>query len=912
LDIEIRLLGPFEVRRDGRPVIVSSERLRALLAVLAMSVREFVSMDTIGSALWGDEPPDSIRRAVQTYVARLRRMFGDELIATAPGGYLLDVDPECVDAHRFLRLTTPPGSPEQLTEALKLWRGVPFDGIRSGWLAEAETPRLLERYLNALEQRVDLDIAADRPAGTGAGELAAELRELTTRYPLRESLWARLLVVLDRAGRQAEALECYETIRARLAGELGVDPGPELQQIHASLVNPSGMPSSVPRQLPSDADLFTGRTTALAALDRLLPAAQPTRPIVIAAIHGAGGTGKTALAVHWAHRVRDHFPDGQIFVNLRGYGPGEPMTPAAALDVILRSLDVPGDQIPTGVDARTAMLRSKLADRRMLILLDNARDAAQVRPLLPGSASLVVVTSRNQLRGLVVRDGAHRVGLGQLDPAESLALLTEALPAGHPEELLAELATLCGHLPLALRIAAEYVARYPETGPAELIAQLRSEPARLEALDVTDDPAASLVAVFSWSYRALEPGTARMFRLLGLHPGPDIGLAGAAALAGTTPRQARALLDRLTEAHLVEQRHPGRWHQHDLLRVYAAGQTTEPERTAALDRLHGWYLHSAANARRGLRRGVPLTGIGEPPADTRPAEFGDPAEARAWFEAERDNLAALIRYAAAQGRHRAAYGITQMLWVHLSHAYLLDDVFELHGLAIDAARAAGDLTALATSHSQLGTTCGRLGDNRRARWYFEQAFAHFEAAGNEPGQASALGNLGAVFQATGRFAEAQQRQERGLAIARRMDDPASLVHLLNNLAMTYVGLRRYDDAVAACQEAIDLQQTHDIGSEVAHQWDTMGLALTGRGDHARAVEAFRRALQGFREVEDRWNEALVLSHLGTTQRAAGTIAEARASWQQAVQILDDIGATDNEELSRPALLALLSSVAAAY
>lgn len=574
--IEIQVLGPFRLLVEGRPAELPGDRRRTLLALLAMAPGELVSVETIGERVWNHEPPVHMRRSVHRLVARLRQVLGPAAIATSPGGYVLTVDPHQVDAWRFVHLlgeaagASDPGEERaMLSRALSLWRGEPFDGINAGRLAEPESTQLTERYLAAIERRVDLDVVDGR-----VDDLTDELRRLAARYPLRESLWRRLITVLALSGRQAEALETYEAVRTRIADELGADPGAELQRIHLKLLSGGTTRAagddhldptpSVPRQLPSDVEGFAGRTGALKRLDGLLddgPGAG-SRPVVMMAVHGAGGVGKTTLAVHWAHRVKGRYPDGQLYVNLRGYGPGDPMDPAAALDIMLRGLGVNGDQIPATVEGRSALLRTTLASRRVLVILDNARDPEQTRPLLPGEgSSLVIVTSRSQLRGLAARDGARRVSLDTLPASESAQLLAARLQqqgVRYDAVALAELTELCGHLPLALVVAAERAGRYLETSLADLVSDLRHEQLRLDALETADDPASSLRAVFSWSYQALGPDAARLFRMVALHPASEISAAAVAALAGTSTAEVTQPLDRLVEAHLLEERRPGR------------------------------------------------------------------------------------------------------------------------------------------------------------------------------------------------------------------------------------------------------------------------------------------------------------------------------------------------------------------
>lgn len=596
-DLEIALLGPMRVELDGRALDIGSGRLRAVLAVLAMSARQPVSTERLADAVWGEQPPGNLRKSVQTNIVRLRRLVGSDRIRTAYAGYLLDVEPDRVDALRLCRLLAtaarqgdPAAQRRLLTEAVSLWRGAPFEGVVSPWLAEVEAARMTELILGAHERLVDLDL------GSGRHEAAvACLRELTGRFPFREALWSRLLLALRMSGRQAEALACYESVRVKIADELGVDPGPELRRQYAELLSgtaapaaapadpgparawPDRMPTAVPRQLPAPARVFVGRARELDELDRLLGASgggpdsgSPRSAIVV--LHGLGGIGKTALAVDWAHRARDRFPDGQLFVDLHGYGPGDPVEAGVALRSLLIGAGVPESRIPLDLETRSSTLRTVLSGRSFLLVLDNAHDASHVRPLIPGPGSVALVTSRNQLHGLAVREGAHRIGLDPLSPAESTALLRAKL-ADQPQVVdvdnLDEVAELCGHLPLALSIAAERSASTPGGGIRALLDELRDGRRCLAALAVGDETG-DMHAVLTGSYQALDPRAARAFRLLGRHPGSPIDIAAAAALLETTVYDASAVLDCLADRHLLRRVAGRRFEFHALVRAYAA------------------------------------------------------------------------------------------------------------------------------------------------------------------------------------------------------------------------------------------------------------------------------------------------------------------------------------------------------
>lgn len=562
MEVEIGVLGPLRVTVAGQEIEVGSGRLRAALAMLASEVGRPVSVDRLAQAVWGEDLPANVRNSTQTQIMRLRRLLGGSLIRTEGDGYRLDVPPDQVDAVRFGRLLTQARAAQQpteqhrlLTEALQLWRGQPFEGVGSQWLNDVEAERMVELYLSARELRVDLELAAQNQ------QVVAELRELTARFPLREAFWSRLLKALKQCGRPAEALACYEAVRVLLANELGADPGPELRRQYAELLDceeQQAAKHAVPQQLPAARGAFAGRAQQLKALDE---AVESTTVV----LHGFGGIGKTALALQWAQQRKELFPDGQLFIDLQGYGPGQLVDARTALGSFLTGLGVPEQQIPYDVEARSSLLRTTLAGRRCLLVLDNALDADHVRPLIPGPDSLALVTSRNELHGLAVREGAPRIAVDELTAEESIELL-RAKTDEQDNGVLEELAELCGYIPLALSIAAVRA-----DGDVEaMTSELRER--RLTALAIGDE-SGDLRAVFARSYQALDPYAARAFRLLGLHLGSEFSTSTAAWLLGTTPYDARAVLDNLADQHLLCRTRGKRFEFHQLVRAYAVELT---------------------------------------------------------------------------------------------------------------------------------------------------------------------------------------------------------------------------------------------------------------------------------------------------------------------------------------------------
>ncbi len=789
---EYRVLGPLQVLLDGEPVPVPVGRSRVLLAAL------------------GDA----------------------DCVTSAVGGYTASVEPDQLDLLRFRALAGSGG----FGAADALWRGPVPANVVSDALHREDVPRLVDERLLVLERRIDADL--DR--GLSA-ELVPELRLLVTEHPLREPFWRHLVLALYRAGHQAEALNAYRQVRAKLVEELGVDLGQPLQELHERILR-ADVPVAgrqVPRQLPVGLRNFVGREGELELLDA-------AGDVVV--VHGVGGVGKTALALHWARQARERFPDGDLYVNLRGFDQeAQPVDPVAAAETLLVGLGV--NEVPAGADARFALLRTELAGRKALLLLDNAAAVRQVLPLLPGASNVrVVITSRNQLRALVSQHDATAVELRQLAFDDARALLAAVLGE---ERLSAEPAAAreivkrCTRLPLALRVFAERAARFPDASLRGFVAELES--ARLDALSDFDD--VDVRAVFSWSYKALDDESARMFRLLSVHPGPDLDVSAAAALAGVSVVQSRRLLERLVADHLVQSRVPGRYELHDLLRAYAAEVCTDfrGDEAAAALRVTEWYVHTLENAALQENPGM-LVRAGEITSGVVPREFSSRFESLAWFRQEWDNLHAVGYAAIARGWGRLAL----LIPTHL-HAFLLADQPRLNEAIelYEATRTFGSareqgflLLKLAGLYGEVG----RMEDALDCSW---RALAVTGELDNSYFEISAHANAAAYLRLVGRREEALAESERVLAAVEDHSDRFLHARVHGQHARTLTALDRFDEAVPQLTYAVDAYLKFGDPDNAADGLRDLGeyLLRLGRGDEA--VAAWQRAHTIWRDFGDK-------------------------------------------------------------
>jgi DNA-binding SARP family transcriptional activator/Tfp pilus assembly protein PilF len=922
VDFEFCLLGPLVVRRGTLTITVPRGKQRVILAMLLLNAGRVVRLEELIEALWDSGPPPSGPVSVQNHVMRLRNALGDagrERIITQPRGYLIRVEPSELDASRFevllgaARRAARDGIWDQAAtrarEALALWRGEPLADVDSEVLIAQEAPRLAELRLQTLELRIDADLQLGRHA-----EVIAELQQLVGAYPLRERLHGLLMLALYRDGRRAEALAAYQQARRTLVEELGAEPGTELRELQQrALTGDSALnmttplavgsaPSVVPQELPAAVGNFTGRTAELEMLNSLLEESGAVPgAVLISAIGGTAGVGKTALALHWAHQVRSHFPDGQLYLNLRGYNPAKPMPAADALAKLLRALGVPGPEMPPDGDERAARYRSLLSGKRTLVVLDNASDVDQVRPLLPGSSSCtVVVTSRYSLTGLVARDGATRLDLDLLPPADAVGLLRTLIGprADADPEATAALAAHCCRLPLALRIAAELSAARPAVALADLAEELADQQQRLDLLDGGGDPGVAVRAVFSWSYRHLDAETARTFRFAGLHPGADLEPYATAALTGTTVAQARQLLDRLANTHLMEPSRPGRYGMHDLLRSYArelaVAQDSEEERQAALTRLFDYFLHAAAAAMGTLYPGERHRHPRMHQSATPTPPLGSPAAAQSWLDDQRTTLAAVTVHTADQGWPDHATRLAAILFRYLNLGGHYPEAVAIYTHAASAARRSGDHAAEAAALNALGSIDWSQARYEEAGDRLRQALHMFREAGDRVGQARALGNLGLTYVDQGRFDEAVSAYGQAIDLFREIADRSGEVRTLCNLGIVEQKMGLYHQAASHQEESIVIAR--EIGAR-----DTEYLALLNLGvvrlRQGRCTEAsgdLRRALILCRQAGYRAYEAVALTRIGDVCLRQGSPGDAVGYLQEAMSLFREIGDRSGE------------------
>lgn len=927
LSVRFTVLGPVGMEHDGRPLEGASPRHRAVLSYLLLHAGTVIGIERLIGAIWGPDAPGTARSQVHAAVTALRRVLraapdGEGVLVTRGAGYLAVLEPGWLDLDRFaahvaeggrLATTDPDAAAETLRAGLALWRGVPLADVNGDFVADARR-RLEERRLAAVELLSDVELARGRHEQV-AGELAA----LVVEHPLREPLTGRLMLALYRSGRQADALAEARRLRSALAGEQGLDPGRAFAELEARILrdDPALLPAKEdtpvpevsgprPSHLPSAVPDFTGRHAELAHLERITAASG------VVAIDGMAGSGKTSFAVHAARRMAARFPDGQLFVDLDAHTAGrEPVAAGAALEVLLRQLGVPSTRIPPDTDGRSALWRGELAERRAIAVLDNAANAAQVRPLLPdGPGSLVLVTSRRRLIDL---DAAHALSLDALPPQDAEELFTGIVgerAAAEPIAVL-DVLQLCGFLPLAVRIAAARLHHRPKWTVGQVAARLRDQRRRLSELTAGDR---SVAAAFTLSYRQLTGDQRRLFRLAGLHPGRDFDAWAVAALADVPVERADVLLEDLLDAHMLMQHEADRYTFHDLLRAHARSTAAEEEssedREAAVTRLLDHYRATAEKAVALLFPGRP-----SPSSTVETAPLADAEEALAWLDAERASLVAvdgaphahvtplaalLSPYLFDYGHHSDSLALDERARV-LARAEG-DTVAEARATlgvgwmklrrgdrdtarrdaehALELYRSAGEAFGEARSLNLLGVVSWREGDCDAAGDWFHRALERYRASGDEAGETHALGNLGLALAGQGELAAAEEHLRLALDRYRAMGDGEGLEAAIVLRQLAVVSLRRghTEDAEKAHRDALDGFRRHGNTHEEADALNAFGEAALAMGDPARAVLAHEAVLELTRvhdfdgaDAPARAHRGLALSYraLGDTVQAAG-------------------------------------------
>ncbi|MFI6132647.1 BTAD domain-containing putative transcriptional regulator [Micromonospora sp. NPDC051141] len=904
--VHVRLLGPVEVVVAGRPQAVNGVRRRTVLAALALRAGRVVSVDRLIDVAWGGHPPATAGNTLQRHISYLREVLGvpGSIVARRPG-YLLDTGPESTDVQlveRLLDLARQSADQAErvahLTTAVTLWRGPPLaDVTGSGWVEEQA------EYLGRLRLEVERALVDARLAVGEHTRLVPGLERLVRQHPFDEHLHAQLMVALYRDGRQGEAVATYRRLRDSLREHLGLDPSPRLRDLECAVLRqdpglaapaPAAAQTAVAAQLPPSLPTFTGRDAEIATLDAL--AARGGAVVV----SGTAGVGKTALAVHWAHRAAGRFPDGQLYANLRGFDPAAtPTEPARVLHGFLAALGVPPARMPTEPDLMVSLYRTSVAGRRVLVVLDNARDADQVRPLLPGSPGcLAVVTSRDQLVPLVVTESAQPVNLDLLSPGEARDMLVRRLGAGQvgAEPAAADdIVARCARLPLALAIVASRAATNRHFSLAAIAGELGDLGAFHGGDEVTD-----VRAVFSWSCRTLSPAALQLFRLLSLHPGPDVSAAAVASLAGVTRSASAPLLAELTRANLFTEHTYGRFAFHDLLRAYAAGlaEAAEPagDRRDAVHRLLDHYLHTAHAADLALHPHFSEISLAPQRAGVTSERPTSKVAATAWLTAELPVLLAAVPLAARSGFEGHAWRLAWTLAGFLHRQGHWQDWLGTQQIALAAASRIGDRTGQGHAHRSLGLACSRLRRYDEAADHLGRALDLFTEVGDDSGRAHTCLNLGQLAERQGHHQQALDHSRRASTLFRAAGNRAGRGYTLNAVGWQEALLGNYHRALESCDEALRILREVDDVQGQADTWDSLGHAHHRLGDDRRAIACYEHALELFTQVHDRYAEASTYVKLGGSHRALADLGAARAAWRRALSILDDLGDADADAI----------------
>ncbi|GAA1530733.1 AfsR/SARP family transcriptional regulator [Kribbella lupini] len=919
--LRFAVLGPVRAWRGDRELKLGPPQQRAVLAVLLLRENAQVSVPEIIDALWVEDMPSSAEHVVRSYIYRLRKVLGDaseagsSVIGSVGHGYLLTTGPGSLDVATFREgLSTAQEASRSgeyakavllLDDALGLWRGSALAGV-PGEFAESQRVHLDQLRLTALEAKAVAQVEA------GAyGDAEVLLDQLTTEHPLNERFRELRMLALYRHGRQSDALTVYRQTQELLAEELGVDPGPALRALHERILrgDPTLVPSRPvvvaaapaaeepvveiegavrPVQLPAGLRGFVGRQGELQRAEGLLSCEDTGEMQSVVVVTGMAGVGKTTFALHWAHRIADRFPDGQIYLNLRGFDPARPtLTVQEALMALFDSLGVRASHLPDDVDRQAAYLRSLVAGKRLLILLDNVRDAEQVRPLLPGgSTCLVIVTSRNQLRSLSVHDGADLIELDVLSSQDALHLLDRRLGPAHPQDSteLAEIAERCGRLPLAIAVVAARVATAPHFSLSAALAELRDQQGVLDAfMDV--DAVVDVRSVFSWSVQALSEPAAELFQLMALHRAMSCDESAAASLIGRPLPLVRRLLGELLTANLIFAGEPGRYMYHDLVRLYAAELAAglpADQRRSAIHRLLDHYAISAQNADFTINPHRPQVDPIEPQPGVVVLESTSYEQAFGWFATEHEPLLSAMSLAVDEGFDEHVWRLARVLDTFLYRTGRWRQSLASDETGLAAADRLGDRVLQARFHNSLGRGHVRLKQYDEAHAHLVRAISMYEEEGETDRAANGYATLATLASDRGDAHEAIRLYRQALELT---GDPVIRAMAINNLGNAYSNLGDHGQALTLCLESLRLWGEVGDRHGEANTWDSVGHAHHMLGHHTKAARAYRHAIATFAELGDQVNQATTLINLGDSLISADDPAGARDAWTQALELL---------------------------
>jgi DNA-binding SARP family transcriptional activator len=915
----VELLGEVGARVGDEEIVLGPPRQRAVLAMLALRANQTVSRSELIDGVWGEAAPASVEGSVHTYIYGLRRALSaaaKDLLVRTGAGYQLVLGPDDLDLAvvesrlRDARGVAASGdksaAADQIGECLTAWRGTPLSGL-PGPFAEAERVRLTELRYKLLEERADLMLAAGRHR-----DVITDLGEAVMAEPFRERFRAQMMLALYRSGRRADALAEFDAVRRLFIDELGLDPSGALPELHLRMLradpgldlavdSQSRARSPIPSQLPHEASGFVGRTAELQQLSEWRTAAEAgSQALLISAIDGAGGIGKTSLAVRFARRVAESYPDGHLYLDLRGFDPNRPpLTSSDALDQLLGALGSASQN--KGTDARSSTYRSLLSGKRVLILLDNAVSADQVRDLLPGASNcLVLITSRKRLSGLVARDGVRRLTLGVLAETEALDLLRSAVGR---ERINAEiqaakaLARLCGYLPLALRVAAEKISLKQDSTLRDLVENLIAERSRLDVLDVDDDEMASVRGVFSWSYKSLEPNLARTFRYLGLLRGGDVGVEAVAALIDRPITETTELLRLLSDQHLLDY-DEGRFSFHDLIRVYAgelaAEEETPAERAAVVHGLLVWYMQSVKLAYLCIHpedvlppeSGVPDSPYASPTFDTRESAY-------AWYEVEAQNIFALTQHAADLGEHDIAWQLAWFMYNYYYSTGLLTEWIELLNIGLSSSRQLENPVPQVRILTVLSVANSRIGQNEAAVECLELGISIARQTGNRAFLPSLLGNLASTLREMKQYAQGILYAQEAVQLAMEFDNNYFKAGCLDSLCELYVESAQPEKALDCGETGLEFAKLCGDGLIEANLLVNIAHAHRDLGDMAAGMDHYKSALDLCAALGDRYHEALAQLGVAELHRRESRYDDAREEAQRALETFTRL---DGEEV----------------